>query len=212
MISYKNPETAPPIMQGSPPPPEMRLPMIDWDRPSWNRWAFQRVREFLPTAPILRGDVVSELRVAEGDIETLSFETHTGDTKTITKIMDDTYTDGMLIWLDGKIIHESYHNGMECRSLHLAQSVSKSITATAGASLIAEGLIDPHAPVTDTLPELAATAWNGATLQHVMDMASGVRYNETNDQRDSDVGKTDYACGWKPAPKGEDVSDWPTRI
>ncbi len=43
-------------------------------------------------------------------------------------------------------------------------------------------------------------------------MASGVRYNETYDQRDSDVGKTDFACGWKPAPEGVDASDWPSCI
>lgn len=212
MKSYKNSETPPPIMQGSPPPPDMRLPMIDWDRPPWNRWSFQRVREFLPTAPIRRGDVISALPAAYEDVESLSFQTHTGETKTIAKMMDDTYTDGMLIWLDGKVIHESYHNGMDHRSVHLAQSVSKSITATAGASLIDEGLLDPNAPIIDVLPELANTAWNGATLQHVMDMASGVRYNETYDQRDSDVGKTDFACGWKPVPTGEDVSDWPTCI
>ncbi len=212
MKSYKNSETAPPIMQGAPPPPDMRLPMIDWDRPPWNRWAFQRVREFLPTAPIRRGDTPSELPAAHQDIEGLSYQTHTGETKTIARMMDDTYTDGMLIWLNGKVIHESYHNGMDQRSVHLAQSVSKSITATAGASLIEDGLLDPNAPIAEALPELAATAWNGATLQHVMDMATGVRYNETYDQRDSDVGKTDFACGWKPAPEGEDVSDWPACI
>lgn len=212
MKSYKNSEAAPPIMQGSPPPPEMRLPMIDWDRPPWNRWAFQRVREFLPTVPIRRGREASALPSAHQDVETLSYQTHTGETKTIGQMMDDTYTDGMLIWLDGKVIFESYHNGMDQRSVHLAQSVSKSITATAGASLFAEGLIDPNAPITETLPELAGTAWNGATLQHVMDMATGVRYIEAYDQRDSDVGKTDFACGWKPAPEGEDTSVWPTCI
>jgi len=78
MKSYKNSETAPPIMQGAPPPPDMRLPMIDWDRPPWNRWAFQRVQEFLPTAPIRRGDTPSELPAAHQDIEGLSYQTHTG--------------------------------------------------------------------------------------------------------------------------------------
>ena len=160
-------------MQGAPPPPDMRLPMIDWDRPPWNRWAFQRVREFLPTAPIRRGDTPSELPAAHQDIEGLSYQTHTGEIKTIARMMDDTYTDGMLIWLNGKVIHESYHNGMDQRSVHLAQSVSKSITATAGASLIEDGLLDPNAPIAEALPELAATAWSGATLQQVMDMAIG---------------------------------------
>lgn len=41
MRSYKNSDSAPPIMAGSPPPPEMRPPRADWDRAPWNRWAVQ---------------------------------------------------------------------------------------------------------------------------------------------------------------------------
>ncbi|MEO1613276.1 MAG: 6-aminohexanoate hydrolase, partial [Pseudomonadota bacterium] len=74
MKSYLNSEIPPPIMQGSPPPPEMRMPFIDWDRPPWNRWAFQRVREFLPTAPVRRGDHVSALPEAHEPIENVAFE------------------------------------------------------------------------------------------------------------------------------------------
>ncbi len=211
MESYKNAQVAPPIMEGSPPPPEMRLPLIDWDRPPWNRWAFQRVREFLPTAPIRRGAEVSALPSAHEDIGGITFE-HYGAQMSVAQMVEESYTDGLLIWIDGKVIHESYYNGMDARSVHLAQSVSKSITATAGAALIAEGLLDVAAPVTDVLPELGATAWKGATLQHVLDMATGVKYNEAYDERDSDIGKTDYASGWKPAPEGVDVSDWPSCI
>jgi hypothetical protein len=39
MPSYKNSEPRPAIMRGS--PPEPRVPLEDWDRPPWNRWAFQ---------------------------------------------------------------------------------------------------------------------------------------------------------------------------
>ena len=59
MRSYKNSEPAPPILVGSPPPPEMRPPQIDWDRAPWNRKTFQRVREIVPTAAIRRAAVTS---------------------------------------------------------------------------------------------------------------------------------------------------------
>jgi CubicO group peptidase (beta-lactamase class C family) len=49
-------------------------------------------------------------------------------------------------------------------------------------------------------------------LQHVLDMTSGVRFDETYHERDSDAGKMDYASGWKPAPEGIDVSGWPRCI
>ena len=40
-------------MEGS--PPSLVPPKMDWDRPPWNRWSFQHVREILPTAEIWRG-------------------------------------------------------------------------------------------------------------------------------------------------------------
>lgn len=211
MRSYKNSDPRPPIMEGAPPPPDMRLPFIDWDRPPWNRWAFQRMREIVPTAPIARGSDVSALPEAHEDILGIAFE-FDGQSRTVAEMIEDTYTDGLLIWIGGKVVHESYYNRMEPKTLHLAQSVSKSITATAGACLIDEGLLDVNAPLTEYLPELSRTAWNGATVQHVLDMASGVRYSEAYDQRESDVGRTDYASGWKPAPDGLDVSDWPNCV
>jgi CubicO group peptidase (beta-lactamase class C family) len=211
MKSYRNSETAPPIMQGAPPPPEWRLPRLDWDRPPWNRWAFQRVREVIPTTPIRRGPLVSALPEQAGRLDDLAFEGPDGPT-TFAAMLDETYTDGMFVWKDGRILHESYHNGMGRRSVHLLQSVTKSVATTAASTLIAEGRLDPAAPVTEVLPELSQTAWKGATLQQVMDMTSGVRFDETYHHRDSDVGKMDYASGWKPAPEGIDVSDWPTCI
>ena len=52
MKSYKNSDKIPPIMIGSSTPKEWRVPLIDWDRPPWNRWSFQNIRQILPTANI----------------------------------------------------------------------------------------------------------------------------------------------------------------
>lgn len=171
----------------------MRLPLIDWDRAPWNRWSFQHVREIVPSAQIRRGDVVTALPAATGTLESLGFRGPDGERTTFGQMLDDTYTDAMLVWKDGKVLHESYHNGMTPQSVHLLQSVSKSVTSATAGCLIGQGLLDPAAPVTQYLPELTATAWNGATLQHVLDMTSGTRYSEDYEIRDSDVGKTDYA-------------------
>lgn len=212
MTSYKNSDVAPPIMVGTPPPIHLRLPMIDWDRAPWNRWAFQHVREILPTAAIRRAERASALPVAAGSLNDFTYAGVDGRETSFAQMLDDTYTDAILVWKDGKILHESYHNGMDERSLHLLQSVSKSLTSAAAGPLIAEGLLNPAALITDYLPELTQTAWNGATLQQVLDMTTGVRFTEDYDIRDSDVGKMDYSAGWKPAPEGVDVSAWPTSI
>ncbi|MBC7476943.1 MAG: serine hydrolase, partial [Pseudorhodobacter sp.] len=212
MRNYKNSDPAPPIMSGSPPPPDLRVPMMDWDRGPWNRWAFQHVRELVATAPIRRAAVASPWPEAVGSLDDLGYVGPDGTSTSFARMLDDTYTDAVLVWADGKVQHESYHNGMDATRLHLLQSVSKSLTSAAAGSLVAEGLLRPDALVTDYLPELEATGWRGATLQHVLDMTSGTRFSEAYTQPDSDVGKMDTAAGWKPAPQGVDASNWPTCI
>lgn len=211
--SYKNSQSLPSGMQGSTSDLAQRVPAMDWDRPPWNRWAFQHISQLLSTAPIqCNREFTSPFQVSHQNIETISFERDNGIKTTVNKLIDDTYTDGLLIIHNDNIIHESYYNGMQPHTLHLGQSVSKSIVATAASVLMDQGLLDSAAPVTEYLPELSNTAWRGASVQHVMDMSTGVRYNETYDQRDSDMGKTDVACGWKPAPPGLNTHDWPTNI
>ena len=71
MTSYRNSEPRPPIMQGS--PPQLCAAALDWDRPPWNRWAFQHVREILPTAEVWRGNGHRRrLERAERDLDELA--------------------------------------------------------------------------------------------------------------------------------------------
>ena len=103
MNSYLNSETPPPIMQGTPPPPEWRVPRLDWDRPPWNRWSFQHVQELLPTAPVRRGKSASDLPAAHEPIEDIEFEALQGTT-TIARWIDDSFTDGLMVMKDGHVV------------------------------------------------------------------------------------------------------------
>jgi CubicO group peptidase (beta-lactamase class C family) len=201
MTSYKNSEPRLPIMRGS--PPELRVPLKDWDRPPWNRWSFQHVREILPTAEVWRGSgAQSVFAQVPQDLGGIAFQRSHGGESTVEAFLDDSYTDGLLVLHRGRIIWERYFNGMSERTLHLSQSVAKSVTGTAAGCLVALGVLDPKAPVTHYLPELAATAYQGATVAHVLDMTSGVRFNEDYTDPYSEMGKADVASGWKPAPPG----------
>lgn len=183
--------------------------MLDWDRPPWNRWAFQHVSQILPTAPVHRGDR-PPLPLARNEIPigSIEFEAASGDKMSVEHMLEDTYTDGFIVIHAGNVIHESYYNNMQAHTLHLSQSVAKSVTATVTGILIGQGLLDPQAQITDYLPELTDTGWHGATLQHLLDMASGTRYSEAYADRVSDVGRTDVACGWKPAPDDAPPDTW----
>ena len=151
--SYRNSETPPPIMKGS--PPALILPRADWDRPPWNRWSFQNVRQILPTAEVWRGNgPVKALARKERDLDGVGFAGADGTATSLAPFLDESYTDGFLVLKDGAIVCECYFNGMGERTLHLSQSVAKSVTAAAAGALVGKGLLDVSAPVTRYLPEL----------------------------------------------------------
>ena len=196
--SYRNSDPRPPIMQGHPVPKEWQLPEYDWDGPPWNRWSFHHIRELVTTVNVHRGPDTWDLAEDVQDIDGLAFDLADGTPTTWAGMLDRTYTDATLVWLDGRIIAESYWNGMARATPHIAFSVSKSITSAVAGTLVADGLLDPSAPVTGILPELAATAWNGATVQQVLDMTTGVAFDETYGNPDSKVFLLDVAANWKP--------------
>ncbi len=191
-----------------------QIPALDWDRAPYNRWSFQHVRELVPTVEVWRGmgpaSVLSENRQ---DIGRIGYTCHDGSKSTIGALLEATSTDGFMVLKHNRIVAEIYLNGMTERTLHLSQSVAKSVTASVAGSLIGRGLLDPAAPVTQYLPELASTAYDGATVRHLLDMTSGVRFGEEYTDRFSDIGMTDVASGWKPIPgKKPPGGDWPASL
>ena len=81
--SYRNSDTPPPIMRGS--PPALVPPRADWDRPPWNRWSFQNIRQILPTAEVWRGEgPVRQLPRREQDLDALPV-----DQQVLTRAIED---------------------------------------------------------------------------------------------------------------------------
>jgi CubicO group peptidase (beta-lactamase class C family) len=212
MPTFKNSDTRLPIMEGS--PPSLVPPKLDWDRPPWNRWSFQHVREILPTAEIWRGaGPVRALPRADADLDNLAVVDGAGAPITLMGFLDESYTDGFLILKNGAISYERYFNGMGYRTLHLSQSVAKSFVGMVAGILIGRELLDVNALVTTYLPELEATGWRGATLQQVLDMTTGTRFAEEYTNPYSEMGQSDVASGWKPIPPDSDANfKWPRHM
>ncbi|MDQ0142285.1 serine hydrolase domain-containing protein [Cupriavidus necator] len=180
-------------MQGFPPPPDKLITHVPGGNSfPRNRWLFSHVRELGPTAPVWRGTgPASVLPRAEQDIGAIPFTDADGTRRTFDEMLALTYTDGILVMHKGKVIYERYFGALDSHTPHIAMSVTKSFVGTLAAMLAAEGKLDPAAPVTRYLPEMAGTAYGDATVRQVMDMTIGVRYSE--DYADPKAEVWDYA-------------------
>jgi hypothetical protein len=196
------------------PPENLFVPKAEWDRAPWNRWSFQHIRELLPTAEVWRGEgPVRALPRRDRDLDGLPVADSAGASVSLAGLLEETFTDGILVIHGGAVVYERYFNGMDHRTLHLSQSMSKSFTGMIAGILASRGLLDVNAQVTAYLPELEQTGWRGATLQQVLDMTTGTRFFEDYVNPYSDVGQMDVACGWKPVPPDSDASfRWPRHI
>ncbi|ULT23143.1 serine hydrolase [Sphingobacterium sp. E70] len=88
------------------------------------------------------------------------------------------YTDGILILHKGRIIYEKYFGALTQNGRHAAMSVSKTLTGTLAAQLIAEGVLDENKYCRDYIPELAHSAFGDATIRQVLDMTTGLEFSE----------------------------------
>jgi len=187
------------LMTGVPPFPAASLvTLANWQDPPFNRWGFQHIRELIPTARISRGDGRPlHLPRAEQDISGLRFQS-AGRELTVAEMLAETYTDGFLVLHRGAIVVEQYFNDMTPDTPHLLMSVSKSVVATVAGILASRGMLDVSAPVEHVVPELAGTSFQGATVQHLLDMRAGTRFDETYENLDSDVRTYERVYLWRP--------------
>jgi CubicO group peptidase (beta-lactamase class C family) len=186
-------------MSGSPPfPPPAQVTLANWQDPPFNRWAFQHVRELIPTARIPRGDRrPRRLPRDEHDVLGIRFGSD-GRGLTVGQLLAETCTDGFLVLHRGRIVAEHYDNSLAPDVPHLLMSVSKSVTATVAGALAGRGLLDPAAAVTDVLPELRGSSFDGATVRHLLDMRAGTHFDESYASPESDVPACERVYLWRP--------------
>jgi CubicO group peptidase (beta-lactamase class C family) len=192
------PSDVPALMAGVPPFGERSLvTLANWQDPPFNRWSFQHIRELIPTARIARAAAPAPLPRAERDI--LGFRFRHGDGElTVAEMLEETYTDGFLVLHQGRVVAEHYFNGMAPDVPHLLMSVSKSVTSAVAGVLAGRGALRPPAAVEEIVPELGGTSFAGATVQDLLDMRAGTRFDESYDNPEADVRTYERVYLWRP--------------
>jgi CubicO group peptidase (beta-lactamase class C family) len=154
----------------------------NWIDAPYNRLGFIRVPELTRTERISRGDgPILELPRAERNLDSFSFEFE-AEKFTFPQMLESTYTDGLLVLHDGVVLYEYYADAMNPSDTHLLMSVSKSLNSTLCGVFVERGLVKPEAAVVDYIEELRGTSWEGCTVQHLLDMRAGTRWDYEDDE------------------------------
>ncbi len=96
----------------------------------------------------------------------------------------------MVVLKDGQIAYEDYRLGTGPHDRRISWSMAKSFLSAAFGCAVRDGLIPSlDAYVTEHVPELAGTAYEGVTIRNVLNMASGIRFNEDYLDFHSDINR-----------------------
>ncbi|MDY7218069.1 serine hydrolase [Denitrificimonas sp. JX-1] len=112
------------------------------------------------------------------------------------------YTDGLIVLHQGKIVYERYAGCLNELGIHASMSVTKSLIGLLAETLIAEGLLDETALAAQIVPELTNSAFGNATVRHILNMTTSLKYSEDYSDPNADVWQ--YGAATSPLPMPAD--------
>ena len=196
-------------MVGSPPPPDRRIRFDDGSYfrfPAW-RWSVSNFRQLMPTVNVSRG-LKNHIPLPTDpidDIDDLEFiplgkkEPMTWEESLLTN-----YTDGILVLHKGVVVYERFFGVLTEKGIHGAMSITKSFIGTLGAMLVADGLLDLSATVSEYVPELVKSGFGDASIRQLLDMTTAIKFSE--DYSDPNAEVWAHANAGNPLPKPEDYT------
>jgi len=140
--------------------------------------SFRHMDRIFPYHVVYRAGPVSEMPRADRQLGEVTYKWKGGG-HTLDELLQATKTTGFLVIKDGKIVRESYFLGAGENSTFTSMSVAKSFTSTLVGCALADGRIQSlDDPITDYIPELKGSGYDGVPIKAILQMSSGVRFTE----------------------------------
>jgi CubicO group peptidase (beta-lactamase class C family) len=100
------------------------------------------------------------------------------------------YIAGLIVMKDGEVLLEKYARGFDQNDRWTSFSVAKSITSTLVGAAIKDGYIKSlDDEITQYIPNLIGSAYDGVTVRQLLTMTSGVKWDESYINPLSDVAR-----------------------
>ncbi len=149
---------------------------------------FRNMHKTCPYQDINKGDTVFTFGREHQPLP-VTF-TYKSKTYVIADLLQETWTTGLIVIKDDRIRFEEYYLGNTEDALHISWSVGKSFVSALVGIAIKEGHIQSiKQPVSDLVPELKGSGYHGVLLKDVLQMSSGVRFDEDYANFFSDINR-----------------------
>lgn len=147
---------------------------------------FRNIDRLFATRVVENGSHVYPLPPHDKRITTLSIDSN-GRLYDLYDYLALNRVSGLLAIKDGEVAYETYQLGNTQDSRWMSMSIAKSITATLIGAAIKDGYIAGlDSQLIDYIPALRGSAYDGVSVQQVLQMTSGAGWNETYTDRTSD--------------------------
>lgn len=155
-------------------------------RPDIQVNTFRHIDRLFPSRMVPHGDSVYPLPPAQQRLANVHFIS-AGRKFDLFDYLSLNRVGGLLVLKDGKIAYEDYELGNTERTHWVSWSMVKSVSSTLVAAAIRDGFIaSVDDPITKYLPQLSGSAYEGASIRNILQMASGVKWDETYTDPKSD--------------------------
>jgi CubicO group peptidase (beta-lactamase class C family) len=180
--------------------------LANWRTAPFNEWAFHHVSEVVPSA-VIKHDATKVKQFGTDSNLALPDIQFDGKKVTSDEFLQHSHTDGLVVLHNNELLHETYRNGMTVSDPHILMSVSKSMLGLLVGVLVDQGMLDLNASVESYLPELRSSAFAGATLQNLLDMRTGIGFDEDYLATEGQIIEYRKATNWNPIEPGDSATD-----
>lgn len=197
----------------------IRGSLNNWREAPYNQWAFQNIRQLIPTASIqasdrkfhqgslVSSDQINWITVADSSIA--------ADTKQqLLQFLELSHSDVFLHWQAAGECLQWTAPHYERNLPHIIFSISKSITGMLAGILVGDGLLDPEQKVGQYLPHThnvinksidARCAYEDCTVQQLLDMTVALDFTEDYLNPSGEYFRYRNATGWNPVDQTADT-------
>ena len=171
--------------------------LCNWRTAPHSQWAFQHVRQLIPTANIGASRNTSSLAIIDSStLDTKGFDCVGG--KKLNVILSESHADSLVVLHRGQKLWQWHAPHCDIEQPHIVFSVSKSITAMLAGILIDQGILDANQSILHYLPGVKGSAYEDCSLQQLLDMQVALAFKESYLEPTGDYRRYRDATAWNP--------------